>query len=84
MRILLVGFGWALGFVTFLFIILMVPGISHLGEQLLGPGVALAVWYWPVQDPLQLVLDFILDVLFYGVVFCVALSVWKKMRPSRR
>ena len=84
MRTVIVGFRCGFGFVTFLFIIMMVPGIRHLGELLLEPGDALAVWYWPVHDPLQLVLVFMLDVLFYGVVFCVAFSVWRKMRPSRR
>jgi hypothetical protein len=81
MRTVLVAFGCGFGFVLFLFTVMMLPGIGRLGELLLGPGYALPEAYWgAVHDPLQLLLTFVLNVLFYAGSFLVVLWVRKRKR----
>lgn len=85
MRAVLAGFGCGFGFVVLLFIVMTVPGIGHLGELLLAPGYALPEVYWgAVHDPLQLMLAFLLNVLFYAAVFWAVLWAWRRKRLARQ
>jgi hypothetical protein len=79
MRTILVAFACAFGLVVALFMVMMVPGIGRIGELLLGPGYTLPEAYWgAVHDPLQLLLAFLLNVLFYTGVFSVLLFAGKR------
>ena len=83
MRSVLVAFGCGLGFVLLLFAFMLVPSVGRLGELLLGPGYAWPEAYWgAVHDPLQLLLAFVLNVLFYTGVFSGVLWAWKRLHPK--
>ncbi len=83
MRSVLVAFGCGVGSVLLLFAVMLVPSIGRLGELLLGPGYAWPEAYWgAVHDPLQLLLAFVLNVLFYTGVFWVTLWAWKRLRAN--
>lgn len=81
MRKAFAALGFGLGFVVFLFALMVVPKIGGISEALLTPGYSLPEAYWGgVHDPLQLLAAFILNVAFYAVIAAILLWAWGKRK----
>ena len=71
-------------FVAALFITLLLPGISILGDTFLEPGFFLTDAYWGwTHDPLQLLAALVLDVCFYTIVFIIVIWIRQEVNGSK-
>jgi hypothetical protein len=78
-RIVVYGFGYGLAVVLILFMAMMLPGIGRIAESLLTPGYLIPEAYWgAAHDPVQILMAFLLNVVFYSIVMTFGLLLRQK------